>query len=268
MATLREFFVGHCNHPECMVLQGGSLRAREFPARAWLIESRGKRILWDTGYAQHFFTQARGIYRLYAAVTPAHLSEGEDLVSQLRRADIDPTTLDALVLSHMHADHVAGLADFPGVPLYAAQAAWDSIEGVAGLRALLQAHIPGLMPADQHAQGLAVEGLQKVALPLELAPFDRGWALTDEVVCIPLPGHARGHLGVFVRTDAGWELIASDAAWDRQAYESLRGPSRLAFLIQDDRQAYYETLRKLQTLHRQGIRIHLSHAPRPAGACA
>jgi glyoxylase-like metal-dependent hydrolase (beta-lactamase superfamily II) len=264
MARIHEFFIGHCSHPECAVVKGGGFKPRQFPARAWLIECRGKHILWDTGYAQHFFQQARGVYRLYAAVTPVTLEEGTGLLEQLEAQGVLLTDIDALVLSHFHADHVAGVADFPGVPLFAAAQAWESIDGVSGLRALLRGHIPGLVPRDLvDLQARNVESLPAVDLPVELHPFQHAWQLDPDVLCVSLPGHARGHLGAFIRLDDGsWELLASDAAWDPLAYKALRGPSEISFLIQHSREQYYQTLHKLQQLHLKGIRIRLSHEPR------
>lgn len=264
MARITEFVVGSCSHPECAVVKGGRLAARDFPSRAYLIEAGDQKLLWDTGYSRHFLEQARGVYRLYSLVTPVAYDEAESLKTQLSHHGIDPENIDAIVLSHFHADHVAGLLDFPSVPLLASELAWSSIEGVTGLRALLQAHIPALVPVDAALRGSPVESLPSVVLPAELQPFTQGYALTrdESVLAVHLPGHAKGHLGAFVKTETGWELLASDAAWDERAYTELRGPSEVAFLIQDSRQAYYETLRKLQALHRNGVRIHLCHAPR------
>ena len=77
---------------------------------------------------------------------------------------------------------------------------------------------------------------------------------------MPLPGHAAGHIGAFVLTDSGWELLASDAAWSPKSYESLRGPSRMAHLVMDNSAAYYQTLNRLHQLHLGGnVKIHLCH---------
>lgn len=264
MARITQFIVGSCRHPECMVLQGGSFRSREFPSRAYLIEAGEERVLWDTGYADHFFQQAKGIYRAYAKVTPVHLPPAEGLLEQLRGHGLGVGDLSVIAVSHFHADHVAGLADFKGVPVVASWAAWESIKGVTGLRALLRAHIPALVPDWVAERRVDMDMLRTVRLPPQLFPFIEGYALTldGSVVAVPLPGHARGHMGAFVRTDAGWELLASDAAWDRRAYEEMRMPNDLAFLIQDSRAEYQTTLKKLHHLHNKGVRIRLSHEPR------
>ncbi len=80
------------------------------------------------------------------------------------------------------------------------------------------------------------------------------------MLLVPLPGHAAGHLGAFIRTDGGWVMLAADAAWSPRSYRELRGPSALAYAILEDRRAYLETLRKLHLLDRGGhVRILLTH---------
>ncbi|MDQ6684271.1 MAG: MBL fold metallo-hydrolase [Pseudomonadota bacterium] len=262
-ARIVEFVVGRCRYSQSTLLEIGGDERVDVPTRAYLIESGNEKFIWDTGYARHFYTQTTGLYRLYRWVTPARLGSGQDLRVQLERGGISVRVLDAVIVSHFHADHVAGLADFTGLPVYATRAAWDSIDQVSGLRALRQGHIPALVPAAAHGDRRFVDSLETVALPDELRPFTAGWALSADrnVIVVELPGHARGHIGAFVRTTAGWELLAADAAWDARAFngEKVRGPGALAKWLLDDPVAYRRSLERLQALHRNGIRIRLSH---------
>lgn len=254
-------------HPACMALKGAGLESRCFPSRAWLIETSRGLHLWDTGYATHFKDAARGIYRLYPLVTPVHLDAQAALVEQLRREGLHGRDLQSIVISHFHADHMAGLKDFPTPRIVCSGEAWDSVQGLSGLRALRRAFLPGLVPADTQSRLQFVESLPQRALPAELSPFALGADLdgSGEVLIVPLPGHAIGHLGAFVRLEQGWLLIASDAAWAKESYEALRGPSELSFLIQHRRSAYYRTLHSLHALHARGIPIMLTHeAPEQA----
>lgn len=73
-----------------------------------------------------------------------------------------------------------------------------------------------------------------------------------QVILVPLPGHAVGHIGAFILTDNGWVLLASDAAWSPLSYQQLRGPSRIANLLMADSRAYYQTLQRLNHLWRTG----------------
>ncbi|MFT3735407.1 MAG: MBL fold metallo-hydrolase [Rhodocyclaceae bacterium] len=263
MASIRTFSVGYCTHPACMALKGGGLGSRCFPTRAYLLQTAHGLHLWDTGYASHFFDAARGIYRLYPLVTPVHLEQHEPLVVQLRKEGIQPADLRSIVVSHFHADHIAGLRDFPGVRIVCAAEGWQSIQGLTGLRALQRAFLPGLIPDDMAQRLCFVNELPTQALPPELGPFSHGAALDEsgELMLVSLPGHAIGHLGAFVRQGDGWTLLASDAAWAHENYVELRGPSEISFLIQHRRAEYYSTLRNLNHLHSRGIDIRLTHGP-------
>jgi glyoxylase-like metal-dependent hydrolase (beta-lactamase superfamily II) len=263
MAKITPFIVGHCTHPSCMALKGAGLRSRCFPSRAYLLETRAGLCLWDTGYASRFKDAvSRGIYRAYGWVTPVFFDESASLRAQLGATGVRPNDIRIVVMSHFHADHIAGLRDFPQATLYCCAEGWRVHKGLSGVAAVRRAFLPPLMPADTEGQLAFVQGLPQVALPAALYPFGQGWDLTGtgEVFIVELPGHAVGHLGAFVQEDTGWTLLASDAAWAPEGYREMRGPSELSFLVQDSRSRYYQTLRKMHLLHASGgARIALTH---------
>jgi glyoxylase-like metal-dependent hydrolase (beta-lactamase superfamily II) len=261
MASITAFDVGYCSHPGCMALKGAGLKNRCFPSRAYLIQTSRGLHLWDTGYSEHFMDAAHGIYRLYPLVTPIHLNAQAPIVLQLKRMGIHAADLRNIVVSHFHADHIAGLLDFPGVRIVCAAEGWQSIQGLKGLSALRRAFLPGLVPLDMPERTTFLHELPQMKLPPNLIPFESARDIdgSGEVYLIELPGHAIGHLGAFVHTESGWTLLASDAAWAPENYTELRGPSELSFLVQDNRSNYYDTLRKMQRLHQNGIEILLTH---------
>ena len=266
MAKISVFEAGHCFHPACVVLRGAGWRPCAFPARAWLIEAGGRRWLWDTGYASHFADHTRsGVFRLYPMVTPVHFDSGQSLRAQLAAQGLQPRDLDGIIASHFHADHIAGLRDFPGLPIICSGSGWAVTRQRRGLGALRRAFVPGLMPPDTESRLRFIEGFEPVALPAALAPFGSGWALPGsqrEVLLVELPGHAAGHIGAFVLSPDGWQLLAADAAWAAQNYTESRPPSRLTHLIMEDIRAYHHTLDRLHQLHRssQGrVAILLTH---------
>jgi len=264
MAEIHTFVVGYCSHPACIALRGASLAARRFPARAYLIETRSGLYLLDTGYASHFLSAAKGIYAPYRWVTPVNYQhEQEHLIRQLSEKGIRPSDLQAILVSHFHADHIAGLRDFPDIELRASSAAVSSIHGLDGWRALRKAFIPTLLPADFESRIRLFDAHPLCALPSQLAPFLWGWPVDagKELWAVPLPGHAEGQIGIFVENENIWTLLAADAAWAPEGYRELRGPSDLTFIIklQHSRRDYYETLAKLHALHEKNIPILLTH---------
>ncbi|MDR2875202.1 MAG: MBL fold metallo-hydrolase [Methylobacillus sp.] len=264
MATLTVFEAGYCTHIACMALRGAGFSVCRFPARAWLIETARGRWLWDTGYASHFLDHTRhGVFAWYRRVTPVHFNAGDALAWQLRERGLSANDLTAVILSHFHGDHIAGLRDLQGAPTCLSGAGWNATRSLRGIRALRKGFVPGLIPPDFETSMTAVETFDRVALPAELAPFTHAYAVPGsdgELLIVELPGHAAGHLGAFVATAQGWVMLASDAAWSPAAYRNLVGPSRLTHAIMDDATQYYDTLHKLNQLDRQkNVKILLTH---------
>ena len=262
MAKIHSFIVGYCSHPACVAQAGAGISPRRFPARAFLIESKAGLFLLDTGYSSHFHDAARGVFTIYRMVTPVtYRHEQENLVAQLRSHGVRPHDLSAIVISHFHADHIAGLRDFPLVPVYASASSLNDIRGLNGWRALRKAFIPPLLPDDFYKRINPLREDTQHQLPDALAPFSTGWRLdkSGELWAVPLPGHAKGQIGVFVEDQGHWSLLAADAAWAPDAYRGLQGPSNVTFLIQDNKRDYYNTLAKLHQLHKNHISILLTH---------
>jgi glyoxylase-like metal-dependent hydrolase (beta-lactamase superfamily II) len=264
MAKVTVFEVGYCTHIGCMALRGAGFRVCKFPARAYLLEVGERRWLWDTGYAHYFQQQTQsGIFRIYRQMTPVYFDPRESLSQQLLAAGYVANDIQALIISHFHADHIAGLRDFKHLDFICSGEGWRQTRTLRGFAALKRAFIPGLIPEDFETGLQFIEGFQQVSLPALLAPFERGYTLPGsegQILLVDLPGHAAGHIGAFILTEDGWTLLASDAAWSPLSYQQLRGPSRLANLVMDDANAYYRTLERLNQLWASGnVNILLCH---------
>ncbi|MDO5090166.1 MAG: MBL fold metallo-hydrolase [Cardiobacteriaceae bacterium] len=262
MAEITFFRTGYCLHPGAVAVSGVPCRPQRFPAQVALIAANGRRWLWDTGYARHFFTATRApCYALYRAITPVRFRAQEAIAAQLAALGIPREDLQAILLSHFHADHIAGLGDFPGVPVFASGRGFAKIRDLRGLAALRHGFLPALLPHDFAARLHPFERLPRVALPSELAPFHEGWGIPEsagEIVIVELPGHAAGHCGAFVHTAQGWQLLAADAAFARANWRG-QPPAPPARLLMDDARAFAHTLSRLRELDARGIAIHVSH---------
>lgn len=264
MAKITTFKAGYCTHIACMAMRGAGLKVCQFPARAWLIEIDGYRWLWDTGYADYFnqYTQT-GIFKLYQKTTPVYLNKGESLKEQFDSLGIDLASIQNIIISHFHGDHIAGLKDFIHSKFICSQEGWQTIKYLRGFNALRQGFVPDLLPIDFEKRVSFLEQFEKCELAPELAPFTFGYILPHskkQIILVPLPGHAVGHIGAFILTDCGWTLLASDAAWVKANYKELKKPSRLAHLIMSDSKSYYQTLKQIHQLsYHPDVTIYLSH---------
>lgn len=262
MATLdwRLYEAGHCTHPELATRRGAPAKACEFPALVALLQHplHGQ-ILFDTGYSAHFLRATDAFpERLYRLVTPVHLRERESLASQLRIDGIAPERIDWIVLSHLHGDHVGGLADFPHARVACAREAWDDMQARTRLGALRKGLLPALLQG-RHEPLRWFEDLPAVVMPAPFADFGDARDLFGDgsLLLVPLPGHAAGHFGALFSDAQGPVFLVADASWSSQSIRDNTPPPALVTGWLGDTATYRDTLAKLHVLHRTAPQVRI-----------
>jgi glyoxylase-like metal-dependent hydrolase (beta-lactamase superfamily II) len=156
-----------------------------------LLETAGRKVLFDNGM---------GTEKLYGP-------DSGHLLDSLREAGVEPSEIDAMVLTHAHSDHCwgtmgdDGTPNFPNATLYLSREELDFWTSSA-------------------AAGMArsVAGVRKHILPLR----DRIQTVRDEEEFLPgihalaTPGHTPGHLAFLF--DGGWCLTGDVAFHDPLSY--------------------------------------------------
>jgi glyoxylase-like metal-dependent hydrolase (beta-lactamase superfamily II) len=264
---------GSCRHPEAATLRGGSLCPVDFPALAALIlhPTEGP-ILFDTGYDPAFLRATRRWpERLYALVTPVTLGTGEPASEQIATFGLKPNDIGAVVLSHFHGDHVAGLPAFPRARIYCASAGLDQLRRVGRWGATRQGLLPALAPPDTEARAHFFEDLPQRVLPRDLLPLATGADLFGDgsLLAVELPGHCPGHWGLAVRGDDDrLRLFVGDAAWSLRAIRENRPPPILTTALLGRTAPYRRTLADLHALQARAPEVILvpSHCREAAAA--
>jgi glyoxylase-like metal-dependent hydrolase (beta-lactamase superfamily II) len=254
----RFFTAGHCVQREGFAISSGGRRKIHFPALFVLIKHHALgNVLFDTGYSERFFSAtARLPYSLYAKLTPVSFNPDQSAARQLEAAGIPPQSVDTVIISHFHADHIGGLRDFPKARIICARGGYDAVRGRSGLSALLRGFLPQLMPEDFDARVTYVEAFQKCETPP--VPFTCYDVSGDgSLIAVELPGHAAGQLGLVVDNEY---YLVSDACWLKNSHEGNLHPHNAVQLLTDNWSDYLSTLGKLHRLSgNSSLKIVPSH---------
>jgi glyoxylase-like metal-dependent hydrolase (beta-lactamase superfamily II) len=246
--------VGSCQHPECVALRGGGRRAIDFPALVGLIEHpRRGLLLYDTGYSKHFQSATRRFPEcLYRVITPVTLPPEQELLGQLESRGIAPKDIETIFISHFHADHVAGLRDFPAARFVATGVEYRICRKLGRLGRLRRAHLSGLLPRDFETRLRFAEEAPVLSMPAQWEPFREGRDLLgdESLLGIDLPGHTASQLGLALRTvEDGAVFLVGDACWKIEGLKKNCPPSRLAYALFHNGRDYDDTFRRLHALH-------------------
>lgn len=236
---------GYCLAREAHLLRGVSRSTIHCHALVALIKhpQRGI-ILWDTGYAPRMEEATQWWpWKLYRHVTPLRLNPVLHLATQLPRLGIPLDSVRIILLSHLHADHVAGLLDFPHAHIVLHTAALEAWQVSRGWRALKRGVIPALFPPDFATRTTPIKKFDGPAVPGLGASHDLFG--DGSILLVELPGHARGQLGAFLPTATRPVLLAADGAWLSRAFRERRPPHPLTYLFADDPPAIQRTLNSL-----------------------
>lgn len=247
--------VGQCRHPECVVQRGGRCRLVDYPSLVGLLlhPTRGP-MLFDTGHHERFL-EATGPFpeRFYRWVTPTAFDDAP-LLHQLASQGIGARDVGHIFVSHLHADHIAGLLDFPGARLHAMRAEWDDMQRRGRIGAVRHGFLRALLPPDMEPRLQFAEDSARIDLRGALGDsggMQTGFDLLGDgsVLGIPLAGHTAGQMGLSFETPSGRRvLLLADACWSMQALALDQPPTWLATAIFADRRAYRDTFHNLQAL--------------------
>lgn len=259
MLHLTTMKIGWCRAPAWGAGQGG-LRPATFPALATLVHTEAATVLVDCGYGPAFW-QATASFpaRFYRWLTPATLPESQRLERQL------PRLPDLVMLTHLHADHVAGLAELPAhIPVVVSEEALAHLRGLSGWGAARAACPPLLRDMLLSRRISVIEGRPLRATGLPGFPHGRDLLGDGRLIAVPLPGHGSGQLGLWIPEVA--RFLIADAAYSRAALRENRMPPPSVLRRLGDAAAYARTFAALRALmlERPDITQVPSHCPEAA----
>ncbi len=206
-------------------------RPARVPVPAYLVETESERILIDTG-----------LHPAAAEDSEAHYGDGAlaffELEQEQSVADqVDLGSVTRLILTHLHFDHVGGLALVPtGIPTYVQRAEWEGGHDEAAIERNF------LQPRDYAEE----------RSDLHLLDGDHDLLGDGSIELLSTPGHTPGHQSVRV----GNVVIGADVAHYAYTLDDLQLPS-----FGDDLEAQRRSAERLRGLRDSGLAVRPGHDP-------
>ena len=193
-------------HPygSCKPLYWWLLTSRQWtpprPVNVYVIEHASGLVLFDTGQDRASVTDPayfpRGLAgHVYDRLARFDIGEQDTLTAQLATLGYSPADVSTAIVSHLHQDHIGGLAELTGSDLLVSAAEWAELAKPAPEpRGFLRSHIelPGLrwhQVSLEHTSDRA------------LAPFTEALDVMGDgsLALLPTPGHTAGSMSLLVR---------------------------------------------------------------------
>jgi glyoxylase-like metal-dependent hydrolase (beta-lactamase superfamily II) len=171
------------------------------PVSSYLVVHPQGRLLFDTGVHCQSITDPIGRMGEERAHRIRIRSQvGDDVVSQLARAGLQPDDITYVVNSHLHFDHCGGNEFFPHATFLVQKPEMEAAHRPGGV----ESYNPSLIDFDHPLHYQLVDG--------EYDVFGDG-----KVLLIPTYGHTPGHQSLLVRVSKGTQMVfTADACYTRE----------------------------------------------------
>jgi N-acyl homoserine lactone hydrolase len=178
------------------------------PTIAWFVDHPEGGILVDTGETARALEPgyAPRWHPYFRLAVREQLTAEQEVVPLLRSIGRTVADVRWLVFTHLHIDHVGGLAEFPNAEIIVSA---RELADARGCRGKVRGYLP------QHWPEWFAPRELKFDAGVPVGAFEHAVPLTSDrrVLILPTPGHTPGHLSVLVSHDDHDVLLAGDASY-------------------------------------------------------
>lgn len=195
IAPLSDAFVRNAKKEEVgRALEANFMAASQLmtPYNPLLVNTGSKLVLIDTGLGSDVFVQSKGALG--------------QLSSNLAAAGVDTKTIDAVIITHCHPDHINGLVGPDGKPAFAnAEVFVPTIE-------IKHWNDDGALSSAPEGLKGNFENTRRVfkALDNKMTPYDAGKEIVPGITSVATHGHTPGHMSLVLASGNSKLFVQAD----------------------------------------------------------
>ena len=241
---------GFCVAKENESIRGGRKLKIKFHALWGLIEHPDHGyILYDTGYTQRFHEETNSFpNKIYGKITKVEIKANEEVAKQLLANGISPDEIKHVIITHFHADHVAGMRDFKNASFYTSKKAYEYTMKLPNSIAFSKGVLKKLLPDDISNRMIFID--EKITQK-EDAILGKEYDLfgDNSMLVYELPGHAAGQIGLLLETNKQRYFLIADACWLSRSYKEYVLPNPIVRLFFHSWKDFKSSLNKVHKYH-------------------
>jgi glyoxylase-like metal-dependent hydrolase (beta-lactamase superfamily II) len=182
---------------------------------------------------------------------------GNNLLSNMSAAGIDPKTIDTILVSHFHGDHISGIrakggaANYPNAEIMVPSDEWQFWNDASNQAKVVDNFKPGFANVKRVFDPVAKDVKQ----------FEYGKELVPGITSLDSRGHSPGHTAFLVTSGNGKLLVTSDTV-NHQIL--VRNPDWSLWADMDAAMAITARKRLLDMAATDKIQISAYHLPFPS----
>ncbi len=227
--TLAVMQAGNMKAQSFFMFRGGGFGEYTSGMAGILVRHPQGLLLFDAGFGMDVAEHIKTMPKLMQLTT--RYEREATVAAQLHAHGIEPGMLTAVIPTHAHWDHVSGIADLPGAPVWLSKAEADFVASDAPMAALAHRLIP--KPVIYNFNSLPYLGFEQC----------RDIFGDGSVVLVPAPGHTPGSIIAFINTPDGKHYaLLGDTVW---ATEGVTLPAERPWLPRHLVDADAEGVRKV-----------------------
>jgi glyoxylase-like metal-dependent hydrolase (beta-lactamase superfamily II) len=186
------------------------------PLQCFLIEHRDGFVLFDTGIDPAIVSDSRYIKQavgrfLLPLIFKLHVNEDDRIDHVLEKAGIAASDIQTAVISHLHFDHVGGVARVPQADLLVNAREWAILS---------EPHPEQEWILREHIEIPSAKWRQITFEPSDDPLFEGFDGIHDvagdgSMILLPTPGHTAGSMSMLIRRE-GWDpiLLVGDLTYE------------------------------------------------------